>query len=126
MFQARVPLLFNPLISITMENEIKVGTILYGTWGYTMTIPCFYKVTKVTPTGCKVVALEKYMSRSGDGGYNQMGWELPKVNVVRSNSEQLARFIPRLGEFKVGSSADHTARYLSIWDGREVWANYCD
>lgn len=105
------------------HTEIKVGDILSGTWGYSMTIPCFYKVTKVTPTGVKVIELDKFMSQSGDGGYNQMGWELPRLSSTRRGAtEQLARCI---GEgYKIGSRYD--ARYLRPWNGSPVWANYMD
>ena len=105
-------------------NDIKVGDILAGTWGYSMTIPCFYKVTKITPTGCKVVELDSRMVRSGDGGYNQMGWEMPVETAP--GKERIARYIPKWGEWQVGSKSDHSARYLHKWDGQAVWANYCD
>lgn len=109
-----------------MNEEIKVGDILAGTWGYSMTIPCFYKVTKITPTGCKVVELDKYMSQSTDGGYNQEGYEMPRPDVVRGHAtEELARYWGD-GEYKVGSSKSYTARYIRKWDGQAVWANYCD
>lgn len=110
-----------------MTNDIKVGDILAGTWGYSMTIPCFYKVTKITPTGCKVIELDHRMVRSGDGGYNQMGWEMPVLDSVKPYAkEHIARYIPRWEEWQVGSKSDHSARYISKWDGREIWANYCD
>ena len=110
-----------------MTNEIKVGDILAGTWGYSMTIPCFYRVTKITPTGCKVIELAKYMSQSTDGGYNQQGYELPlKTLKERDAKEQLARYIPKWDEFKVGSSKQYTARYIHKWNGQPIWANYMD
>ena len=108
-------------------NDIKVGDILAGTWGYSMVIPCFYKVTKVTPTGCKVVQLKSVMVRSTDGGYNQQGYEMPtKENESRDGKEVLARYIEKYGEYKVGSSRDYTARYIKKWDGQPIWADYCD
>ena len=110
-----------------MTNEINVGDILAGTWGYSMTIPCFYKVTKITPTGCKVVELDKHMVRSTDGGYNQQGYEMPLETTGRhGGAEQLARYIPKWEEFKVGSSKQYTARYIHKWDGHPVYADYCD
>ena len=110
---------------MTNAISIKVGDILAGTWGYSMTIPCFYKVTKITPTGCKVVQLAKYMCRSTDGGYNQQGYELPlKTLKERDAKEQLARFIEKWGEYKIGSKYD--ARHIRPWDGQPIYADYCD
>ena len=109
-----------------MNSTIKVGDILAGTWGYSMTIPCFYKVTKVTPTGCKVVELNHRMVRSGDGGYNQMGWEMPVLDDARPGREQLAKWVAKWEEWQIGSKSDHSARYVRTWNGEPVWANYCD
>jgi len=111
-----------------MANDtiLKEGMILSGTRGYSMIIPCFYKVTKVTPTGCKVVELDKYVTRSADGGYNQQCYEKPKtIGVRRGAKEQMARSWGD-GEWKIGSSRNYTATYVRIWDGQEVYADYCD
>lgn len=104
-----------------METTIKVGDILAGTWGYSMVIPCFYKVTKVTAKGIKMYEVEKTCT-------GQQGYEEP-----------LFPHRPRFGEFKevyakpcldweghwqTGGRYNH--RYLSKWDGRKIWADYMD
>lgn len=111
-----------------METNIKVGDILCGTWGYSMTIPCFFKVIAMTDKRLKVVELPKQMVNCTDGGYNQQGYEMPvNVDTIRltSKQSQLARQSKYdSNRFVVGSNYD--ARYLRLWDGKPIWADYMD
>jgi len=105
------------------HNEIRVGDILAGTWGYSMIIPCFYRVIKVTPTGCKVIQLDKRMVQSTDGGYFQQGYEMPlRDTIQRGATEKLARYDGDC--YKIGSRS--TAEYIRPWDGKPIWADYMD
>ena len=101
-------------------NQLQEGQILYGVWGYSMTIPHFYVVTRVTPKGCKVMELSKRMVESTDGGYNQMGYEMPCLPVKAGATELQARYYGN-GEWKIG-----TRFFVSLWAGQPVYANYCD
>ena len=67
-------------------NEIKVGDILAGTWGYSMVIPVFYQVVKVTDKRIKLVELEKRMV--SHDGYGQRGYEVP-IQAVRDLDARL-------------------------------------
>lgn len=106
-----------------IDNQLHEGAILFGVFRYTMTIPEFYIVTRVTPTGCKVIELHKRMVRSTDGGYNQMGYEIPCLPVPTGGKVKQARYQGN-GEWKMGTGYD--AVRLRLWNGQPVWANYCD
>lgn len=102
------------------DNQLQEGAILYGVYGYSMTIPHFYVVTRVTPKGCKVMELNKRMVRSTDGGYNQQGYEMPCLPVRPGANEWQARYKGN-GEWKIG-----TCFFVRRWLGEPVYANYCD
>ena len=105
-------------------NEIKVGDILAGTWGYSMVIPVFYQVVKVTDKRIKLVELEKRMV--SHDGYGQRGYEVP-IQAVRDLDAEDVIARPskdEKGEWVVGNKSDHL--YIKKWDGRPVWADYCD
>ena len=104
-----------------MEQAIKVGDILAGTWGCTMTIPCFYMVTKVTPKGVKMYELAKNCA-------GMQGYEEPKFPYRPEDmdaKEVYARPCKNWpGEFVTGGRYSH--RYVSKWDGKKIWADYLD
>lgn len=104
-----------------MEQTIQVGDILAGTWGYSMRIPCFYRVVGLTEKRAKVVELGHKMVRSTDGGYFQQGYEMPDDSRLESRV-QLAR--PYKDAWLVGSK--YNERYLCKWDGSPIWADYMD
>lgn len=111
-----------------METTIKTGDILCGTWGYGMVIPVFYKVIALTEKRIKVIELPKRMVRSTDGGYNQQGYEMPcNIDTIRLKAKQcqLARPCKNWEDhYVVGSRYD--AKYLHLWDGKPIWADYMD
>lgn len=110
-----------PINCKAMENKVKVGDILAGTWGYSMVIPCFYMVTKVTPKGVKMYELEK--TRSGMQGYEEPVFpHRPKDGECK---EVYAKPCEKWdGYWKTGGRYDH--RYLTKWNGRKIWADYMD
>ena len=99
---------------------MKVGTILSGTWGATMVIPEFFKVTRVMPKTFEVVELGKRMLTPNANG--QQGYEVPDESKV--------------GEKRIGKANDYGgytiyAKYkmklwVDEWDGKGVWADYMD
>ena len=105
------------------QNQIKVGDILAGTWGYSMVIPAFFRVVKITPKRIKVVEYDGVMVSSPDG-YNQQGYEMPDWD--KPQGERIATLLEDWGEpaVRVASSAGHV--YARLWDGQPVWADYCD
>ena len=102
---------------------IKEGDILCGTHGWSMRIPHFYRVIKVTEKRLKVVRLASRMVQATDGGYNQQGYEMP-VNACHSLDAKTEIARPYKGEWLIGSRYD-TMR-CTLWDGQPIWADYCD
>lgn len=105
-------------------NEIKVGDILAGTWGYSMVIPIFYEVTKVTDKRLKLVELEKRMV--SHDGYGQRGYEVPVLATRDLDAREVIARPSKYGkgEWVVGGKYDR--QYIEKWNGRPVWADYCD
>jgi len=104
-------------------NEVKVGDILAGTLGYSMVIPCFYVVTKVTAKGIKMYEVEKNIT-------GQQGYETPAEPIRPRYGELVPNEVFAKpckdwdGHWKTGGRYDH--RYVSKWDGQPVWADYMD
>lgn len=99
-------------------TNFKVGDILAGTWGWSMTIPAFFKVVKVT---AKRLLLEEYDGRMvSSDGYGQQGYEMP--DFTRSRGEKYGRIE---GDYVVVGSRSETV-LLKMWDGKPVWADYMD
>ena len=82
-----------------------------------MTIPEFYKVTRVMPKTFEVVELGKRMLKDGSDGYGQKGYEVPvesELVAVRKGKGNVV-----MGEF--GERV-----YVKEWDGKPIWADYMD
>lgn len=105
-----------------MKTTIKVGDILAGTWGYSMVIPCFYKVIKLTEKRAKVIELGRRMV--SDDGYGQRGYEVPTDYPKDWGKEEQARPYKDGEYWLVGSR--YSLRFLSKWDGKPIWADYMD
>ena len=102
-------------------NEIKVGDILAGTWGYSMIIPEFFEVTGKTAKTLKVRRLEKEMLRPNACG--QQGYEVP-AEPLRDDVSPFsgtARMSVHGGLFVKMEYA-----HVKKWDGRKIWADYMD
>lgn len=109
-----------------METTIKVGDILAGTWGYSMRIPSFYRVTKVTPKRVKAIELEKYMVRSTDGGYFQQGYERPVEPYVIDERAKEVICTPDADGYVRIPIGYGSCMWAKVWDGQDIWADYMD
>lgn len=99
-------------------NDFKVGDILAGTWGWSMTIPAFFRVVRKT---AKRLVLEEYEGvMINSDGYGQRGYEVP--DFTNAKGEKLGRIED--GYVVVGSRYDTIL--LKLWDGKPVWADYVD
>ena len=105
-------------------NVIEKGDILSGTWGYGITIPRWAIVEKVTPKTVVVTELEKQMVQDTDGGYRQMGYEMPVKPFVRKGKplRRAKRSDNYWGEYIEWNQYS----MLSKWDGKPIHANYMD
>lgn len=99
-------------------NDFQIGDILAGTWGWSMTIPAFFKVVRKTE---KRLVLEEYDGRMiSSDGYGQQGYEVP--DFTRSMGERMGRID---GNYVIVGSRYNTI-LLKKWDGNPVWADYMD
>ena len=107
-------------------EQIKVGDILAGTWGWGMTIPAFFKVTKITPKRVEMIQYDGKMIESADGGYFQRGYEVPNY----SDAQGVAR-----GTWRVTEYGEHylwvrmsNGQHLiaNLWNEKPVYADYMD
>ena len=91
-----------------------------------MTIPEFFKVTKVTEKRMQMIQYDGRMIRSADGGYFQRGYEVPDfsnpqgkaVGTIKQSESGYTYLWVRMSN---GGHliADH-------WDGQPVYADYMD
>lgn len=99
-------------------SDFKVGDMLAGTWGYSMTIPAFFKVKRLT---AKRLVLEEYDGKMvTSDGFGQQGYEVPDFSKPRG--QKMGRIY---GDYVVvGSKYDKVL--TTKWDGQPVWADYMD
>ena len=91
------------------KDAIKIGTIIYNSWGYEQTNIDFYKVVGMTKASVKLVELEaKISSMSGD----MSGCKIPTDKVISESFTKRFSKYSGMPNFKFGCA--------SIWDGREV------
>lgn len=101
-------------------EDIKIGDILAGTHGWTMTIPHFYMVVGKTEKRLKVVKMGHRMV--SHDGYGQQGYEMPG-EIDLDEKPKLAR-LDKWGSWVVGSKYD--TEYMNKWNGKPIWADYMD
>ena len=102
-------------------HTLKVGDILYTSWGYSMTIVDFFKVTKLlTATKIAVVPLNDDIS-SGQRGYS--GEKVPDMTHQTGQREQIVFIRNNQAKVALKSGVIQTAR---IWDGKPVYFNHMD
>lgn len=96
-------------------HTLKVGDILYGTWGWEQTNATFVQVVATTPHA--VTVRELVQTRTEIGELYMQGYATPTPNTFRKGKD---------GEPKTcKAGAENTIRLesylrLSLWDGRPV------
>ena len=114
------------------SNPYKVGDVLYISWGYSMTIVAFFKVTRVTAS--KVGLVELAQEADYDGYLS--GHTLPKIEEEMEADGTPFSVYPdalysvrkdgwnavRIPDYKGGH--DYTNAYK--WEGKPVYFNHCD
>ena len=117
----------------TNSNPFKVGDILYISWGYSMTIVAFFKVTRTTPSKVGLVELQQTEDHTGF----LSGHTTPVLNseVKYDGSPYSVRpdalYSIRDGyyghEARIPShKGSHDFVSASKWDGKPVYFNHCD
>ena len=119
----------NPLfedieVAEPQENPFKVGDILAGTWGYSMTIPMFVQVIGVTPKSVRCRQL-RVLNDNGFQGHDAMA---RKDDFKPENGNFPNTFLARVkgepGEEYVMCPSPRC--YLMPWDGRGLYYDHMD
>ena len=87
-----------------------VGDILAGTAGYSMQLPRFYKITKITP---KMVTAVRIHGKIVSGHRNGQ-WE----EVADENSKPIGE--PCRGKVRPSGSVKLDGTYLHLWNGKPL------
>ena len=96
-----------------------VGDILSGTFGYSMTIPVFFKVIKKTAKQFTVVKLSKKLA---SGHYNGSFEEVPDESKLDQDLKrnQIRARINKRNHLVIDDV------YVSLWDGKPVHGDDMD
>ena len=98
-------------------NPFKVGDILAGTWGYSMTIPMFVQVIGVTPKSVRCRKL-RTLNDNGFQGHDAMAQKDDFVG---------APFIARVRQGYDGKPYIYAQNcHLELWDGRGLYYDHMD
>lgn len=96
----------------TFVNPYKVGDVLSGTYGYSMVLPIFFEVVKVTKAQVVLKELKAYVS-SGD---YMRGYTMPCLGEYAS--EQTFRCGVHKSNWGYGVSVH--GKYVNIWNGNAI------
>ena len=107
-------------------KDLKVGDILAGTWGCGMTIPAFFKVTKITPKRVKMAQYDGKMIESADGGYFQRGYEVPNYNDEQGEAVGIWHTTEWGEEYLWVRMSNGQHLIAEPWDEKPVYADYMD
>lgn len=104
------------------NNPYKVGDILCGDCGCTMTIPVWYEVIKVTPTRVRVKQL---LSHVTSGSYMQ-GESMPLLGFYeREGNYKSSGAVEKL--FSEDSYCVRIGRTITtLWNGKPMWHDHLD
>ena len=109
------------------QHGIKVGDIFSSSWGYSMTIASFYKITKVSPSGKTATFIEIEKERSGGDEWGQGSFKSVPITphkTRRNSKEKRSRlqFGGAKGFYIMGNNDEQAY----IWDGKPVHENHDD
>ena len=96
-----------------------VGDILFGDHGYSMELPTWYRVEKVTKTQVVVTELEDKVVSSD--AYGQSGYKMPSNCTIPSRTYRCK--VKSYNGQEYITIRDNTFR---LWDGSEKSFNYLD
>ena len=87
----------------------KVGDILCGTWGYSMTLPAWYKIIKRT---AKMFTVKQIPGKIIKGSRNGQ-WEEIADTTAPLKGEEIKARVKKYGGVKIDDKV-----YVHLWDGK--------
>lgn len=103
------------------QQEIKVGAILSGSWGYDQTQVEFYKVVRTTEKSAWLVALGEQMVPSQ--GYSPMAGLCIPADEVAADAKVLGPVRIR-GQGRYCNEPKYGHCSLSVWDGKPEYVSW--
>jgi len=101
------------------KTSLKVGDILYTSWGYDQTNVEWFQVVEVKPSGKTVIIREICGQDAGDAGW-MCGHTMPLKDRFVKNSKPMTKRV-RKGEIITIDSVRNAYK----WDGkRKYWSSY--
>lgn len=114
----------------TTNNPYKVGDVVYTSWGYSMIIVQFYKVTRVTPSKVGLVELEQNEDYTGYlSGVTTpiLDKEIEGNNSPYSAHEDCLYKVCEDGRVRIPSyRGGHDYKSAWRWNGNPVTFDHCD
>lgn len=104
------------------NRKISTGDILWGDFGWSMTIPVFYRVLGVTASGksVKIARLESAVSTS-DGGFSGTRVPLDTFDDLRPKA-----YVKRIKSCERGEYVMFNDTRLTKWDGKPKYFDSLD
>lgn len=106
--------------AIAKANRIEAGDILAGTWGYSMTLPAFYRVLKRTPAMVEIVKLRANRDYT-DKYYNQGCFRATPTELVEGGPIRVKVQKHGLDEYVHVEYC-----FLRKWSGKPLMCNDLD
>ena len=97
----------------------KVGDIVYGLWGYSISRPRFYKIDRITP---KTLFLTKIKGKVVEGSYNTQYKEIP-TDQIDKDYPQARATITKYGKAVI---TKEMYMHLYLWTGEPVCGDGAD
>lgn len=96
-------------------NSLKIGTILYSSWGYEQTNVDFYVVTKINNSKVTIIEIAHNMEENKEKSWAYC-YVMPDMSKTLGKEET---HIVRSNHIKISSS-----QYLSLWDGKPQYKSW--
>lgn len=97
----------------------KVGDIVYGLWGYSISRPRFYKIDRITP---KTLFLTRIKGKVVEGAYNGQYKEIP-TDQLDKDCPQARATISKSGRAVI---TKEMYMHLYLWTGEPIDGNGLD
>jgi len=98
----------------------KVGDIVYGLWGYTISRPHFYKIDRITPN---TLFLTRLKGKIVEGAYNGQYKEIPTDQINKDYPQARATIRKKSGRAVI---TKENYMHLYLWTGEPVYGDGLD
>lgn len=97
-----------------IKHALREGDILASSWGYEQTNVCFYKVSKVTPSGVRVRPMRAHVV--------EKGFMSGVATPIEGSEDPTEEFFRRVNAY--GSIAVTSCEFAYKWNGKEMYCSW--